>query len=963
MLKIKNNLEFSKQILVGLFFCVTILTFINIFNSNHDLFSFSPGVAHAQTIYDGLTNRNPETNWIFSGGRSGLGVWNIMRGLANAFVAVILFFFAFVNIAHIEYDTYQLKKSLPKLILGIIMANFSMVICRLMLSIANVITVTFVQDTGELARGIMTAVCFKPDGTGFAQGFMSNGGGILVAVVFGLFIVIGIFVVAFLVWIRRTVIYLLAAVSPIAFVMLAFPPTESYFKSWWDWEIKWTFMGSISIFLIWLASQIGAGQCPTPAPAEGGFQISNLLAVVGLLILAGIVPFKLGGAVTNAWAGAAKGIGNAAWNNPYSQRKRDLVKAHLADKWGGSALGRLANRGKVADEMHLENYKQRAANRDTDAKTDINKKYQGFQETKHETEMANSRLETQEAITMDVILNGKAGNSAATRAAEMAAEKLRNLNAKNDVEKTNTNAETKARADAGHEQNLKERELAHAKNVLEEEKVKRDEDINEGILGNMTQQQIESITGLKGADATGMGVKSKYLEQANKLNTQKLRAEKRAGQDAQALAQRDLRKNDEFRQMMKDLEKTGDGIKSDINLNGDAIQPDPTTGVVTPIDLNWSVATETAEQLRYRATTAEGAEKTRLENAANHFDQLASKYEDNLKTNGATIATKFDSQATNFDADAANAEATLRATTPGATAAQVAAARAPHEAKAKTARKVASELRSGVNFKNYLTNNLAGRRQKIINPDIADEIQTQVKSTPAEDLYGDLMDPTKTVGTGEARIGQKGMFSVLNGRMSDVSEPEARAGLVQVGAMHSVMTTARHGDVTGLNQMDGFFKLMNAAGRTEFKKSAVTQAYASMDAESQNHIAKAALEQANIPIPQGETVNTVWAKMSDAEKQTHLGNIQFEKLNTKGGGAGPSALGNFVDRTLGRVEADKGLGLGSSSGSKAAKTRGIDSADFIESQPLPPLTAPTPPTPPSPSPIINPQTGQPFGTP
>ncbi|MEI6039904.1 MAG: hypothetical protein WCP93_00975 [Candidatus Berkelbacteria bacterium] len=353
-----------KKIPQLLFIALAIFGFGYFLQHNHTDFNTNIGVAHAAVTLEqstktinslhaeltSATAASEGTAWIFS-------VWKVMMGLANAFVAIILIFFAFVNIAHIEYDTYQLKKALPKLIIGIVMANFSMLICRMLVDLASVLTATFTHNPKGLMGGIMCAMGIHPSGSigeYFLQILAQQWLWILLVV---LAVFISILYLGILLLIRHGVILVLAAVAPIAFILLAFPPTESYFKKWWEWFVSWTFMGPIMTLILWMAGMVGgAGEFTgTVCAPTTTFSWLRAFTTLALLYVAGIVPSKLGGEVMGAYKNAVHGAGKAAYDNPWSKRKREIMGNDLKHKfYGNTKLGRWMEQGVRNDEAMLE---------------------------------------------------------------------------------------------------------------------------------------------------------------------------------------------------------------------------------------------------------------------------------------------------------------------------------------------------------------------------------------------------------------------------------------------------------------------------------------------------------------------------------------------------------------------------------------------------------------------------------
>lgn len=332
------------------------------------LFLLFPGIAHAQELHADLTfHTGGDTGWIFT-------VWKTMLGIADIFVVLVLLMLAIVNILHINYDTYQVKKALPALIGGVIAANFSILITRMIVDFAQVLTNTFAGNTDKLMKEYLCAIALG-NGNADWSGPLLSVFSIILVIFIGILILIAIVILAFLLWIRKVVIFVLVAVAPVAMILYAFPPTQGIFKQWWSQFLKWVFMGPIIMALVWMASQIGATNCSV-------FSLPALLAVVAVTYLAAIVPFKLGGAVMGAWAKLGKkgaGLaGKAAYDNPWAKAQRASGSRKMADWWGKTRLGKSIDNARSREALekarreestkgrmaHAEDYMRgRAANR------------------------------------------------------------------------------------------------------------------------------------------------------------------------------------------------------------------------------------------------------------------------------------------------------------------------------------------------------------------------------------------------------------------------------------------------------------------------------------------------------------------------------------------------------------------------------------------------------------------------
>lgn len=246
--------------------------------------------------------------------------WRICLGLVDAFVVLVLLFLAIVNIAHINYDTYQLKKSLPLLIVGIIMAHFSLLICQMIITVSEVLLST-ATGGGQVTGTIIQPLIW---GLGIGPVLNASGGMKLFALIWALnpnnmafflimsflmllVVLIAVSVLIFLLYIRLAILIFLFITAPLAFVSLGFPPTTGMFKKWWSEFTKWVFMKPIMFFVFRIAAVIGTVNSNNDTSAMALWMIT-----VALTYLAFTVPFKLGGAAMGAWSRFGKMIGLTA---------------------------------------------------------------------------------------------------------------------------------------------------------------------------------------------------------------------------------------------------------------------------------------------------------------------------------------------------------------------------------------------------------------------------------------------------------------------------------------------------------------------------------------------------------------------------------------------------------------------------------------------------------------------------
>ncbi|MFA6493138.1 MAG: hypothetical protein WCV58_03310 [Patescibacteria group bacterium] len=323
--------------------------------------------------------------------------WKFVLTLTDLFLVVILLFLGIVNILHIQYDTYAIKKMLPLLIVGVILANFSLLIMRMLIDASNILTQSFMGDKnpGTMVSDLITAANVGSP-TGFWGG-QAKVWGLLVAVIFSFFAIAAFVILGVMFYVRYAVILLLAIAAPLAFVAMAFPPTQSLFKQWWSITTKFVFMKPIALFFIYIAIQVKGGETTINS-------LTGWMIVTALVYFAIIVPWKLGGAVMSMWGGAMGslfGTKQGGWArkpvDDWWQRRKDqagaLAKVRFPKLFAGSEADRIKNEAmkKAADStLKQEAWKRndvtawegKAAGEETKLKDLINKRTLALEEGK-----------------------------------------------------------------------------------------------------------------------------------------------------------------------------------------------------------------------------------------------------------------------------------------------------------------------------------------------------------------------------------------------------------------------------------------------------------------------------------------------------------------------------------------------------------------------------------------------------
>ncbi len=350
------------KLLIAIFISINIFAFVpEIFSNNNNInnissrfdttnthakseYTFGIKKAHAEhMIIQGLEQGGSGSTWVFD-------IWNFSISLVNIVLIGILIFLGVVNILHLNYDTYQLKKFLVPLIIGVLLANFSLFICRAIVDLSSALSGTFFENQEQLTSGIMNGLGFTNAGNLIDLLRTVGGSGLatglaipvmvvytILGIILGLILVILFLAITVLLYVRVFVVLILAAIAPLAFISMVIPSTQQYFKQWWGWFLKWVFMGPIITLILKVAAIIGnsVGASGTSTSTAGAMTLTlvfSFIAILGLLILALMVPFMLGGQImSKVAAGVGKTAGFAGKYVPGVKHVAQMGKGYFGD--------------------------------------------------------------------------------------------------------------------------------------------------------------------------------------------------------------------------------------------------------------------------------------------------------------------------------------------------------------------------------------------------------------------------------------------------------------------------------------------------------------------------------------------------------------------------------------------------------------------------------------------------------
>jgi len=191
--------------------------------------------------------------------------WQSVVGILDILVFIAFIIFALANIFHIKYEEYQIKKVLPGLIVGIILANLSYSICLFFIDFAQKLTNLFIGSPEEFIQNMVDLYSWL----WYLGGVGAIGAGAFSVIVAPLDIAIVFFIlllfllpvllllaVGIILWARAYIILALVIFSPLAFFLYFFkleiPGLSSLSQKWMDWFIKWLITGPIIFAIFWV---------------------------------------------------------------------------------------------------------------------------------------------------------------------------------------------------------------------------------------------------------------------------------------------------------------------------------------------------------------------------------------------------------------------------------------------------------------------------------------------------------------------------------------------------------------------------------------------------------------------------------------------------------------------------------------------------------------------------------------
>lgn len=345
--------------------------------------------------------------------------WRIVRDVANMFFVVVLLIIAFATI--LNQEKYSYKTWLPKVILMAVLINFSKTICGLLIDVAQVVMLTFVNAFKGMAAGNLVTNLGIIDIVTIANssgdiGFWAIIGSYFLGLIYMIVAIVTIVTMLAMLVMRMVMIWIYVVLSPFAYLFSAFPGGQKYSSMWWSEFSKNLIVGPVLAFFIWLSfvsmqsydikkdfknvpevSTQSAGQELTmtgtgygASTTRGGTKANELdvflkfIISIGMLIGGLKIASEIGGAAGKiagsgmaklqkgaAWTGkiaktGAKNLGMAAINQKGVRNALDVVGSQRGVLGGvlrATGIRKLAQQGSIALGQHKIAVEEKAKKR------------------------------------------------------------------------------------------------------------------------------------------------------------------------------------------------------------------------------------------------------------------------------------------------------------------------------------------------------------------------------------------------------------------------------------------------------------------------------------------------------------------------------------------------------------------------------------------------------------------------
>ncbi len=231
--------------------------------------------------------------------------WRVVRNISNIVFIIIFLIIIASYITNYGVNNYDVKKTLPRLIIGVLMVNISFYLCAIAVDLSNIVGSSIVDlfkelesQTGgyqftmswaELTKAVLSGGALAVGGAQLAVVAYGGVMGIMLALGSALVGAMITLVVTFIILAgRQAMIIVLVIVSPLAFVAILMPNTSGYFNKWLEMMKKLLFLFPI-FAVVYGASQLAGWIIISSAQNIIAILLGMTIQVIPFLILPKLV--------------------------------------------------------------------------------------------------------------------------------------------------------------------------------------------------------------------------------------------------------------------------------------------------------------------------------------------------------------------------------------------------------------------------------------------------------------------------------------------------------------------------------------------------------------------------------------------------------------------------------------------------------------------------------------------------
>ena len=183
--------------------------------------------------------------------------WRILRDFCNMLFILALLIIAFASILRLE--NYSMKRYLPKIVIMAVLINFSRTIIGIFIDASQIIMLTFVNafsDAGGNFVSFLQIDKFISIMEGEKLEWQQAALTYALVLIFVIIVVITMLAVLLVFVMRVIFLWIYVVLSPLAFLLMAFPKGERYASQYWSELTKYLVNGPVLAFFIWLALSV-----------------------------------------------------------------------------------------------------------------------------------------------------------------------------------------------------------------------------------------------------------------------------------------------------------------------------------------------------------------------------------------------------------------------------------------------------------------------------------------------------------------------------------------------------------------------------------------------------------------------------------------------------------------------------------------------------------------------------------